>query len=125
MKIVETRIDLTNILFRARHGVEAREKEAGNNYRISLSVWPCGHSAMETDNVGETISYADLYEVVRHVVVEEEPSDLLEHVAGRILEELSVHSPEIARATVTITKVQPPIRGFNGDGASFTATATF
>lgn len=126
MKITDTRIELTGLLFRARHGVEEREKAVGNSYRVTLSVRPRhAEAAMRSDCVDDTISYADLYEVTRHVVTGEQPSDLLEHVAGRLLEELGLRFPDLAEATVTITKLSPPIRGFIGDGASFTATATY
>ena len=125
MKITQTRIDLTNLLFRAGHGEEEREKVAGNTYCVSLSVWPTEHSAMMSDCVGETISYADLYDLVRRVMTEERPSDLLEHVVYRILQELEAAPLSINRASVSITKVQPPIKGFRGDGATFSAEATF
>ena len=58
-------------------------------------------------------------------MTEERPSDLLEHVAYRILQELETASLSINRASVSITKVQPPIKGFRGDGATFSAEATF
>ena len=98
---------------------------AGNTFRVSLSVWPAEHAAMMSDCVGETISYADLYDLVRRVMTEERPSDLLEHVAYRILQELETAPLSINRASVSITKVQPPIKGFRGDGATFSAEATF
>lgn len=125
MQITETTIELRDLLFRAGHGVEEREKVAGNSYRVSLKVWPTGCEGMISDSVGETISYADLYEIVRRVMTEGAPSDLLEHVAYLILSEIELSALQIDRARVTITKLQPPIKGFLGEGASFSATASY
>lgn len=125
MKITETTIELRDLLFRAGHGVEDREKVAGNSYLVSLQVWPSDCRGMVTDSVSDTISYANLYTLVRRVMTEGEPSDLLEHVAYLILTEIELSGLQIDRARVTITKVQPPIQGFLGEGASFTATASY
>lgn len=125
MTITHTEIELSNLLFYARHGVEAREKEAGNSFRVTLRVTPSRTDALVTDDVGATVSYADLYAIVRRVMTEGAPSDLLEHVACLILSELELSGLPISSAAVTITKVQPPIPGFIGDGASFTAAASF
>lgn len=64
--------------------------------------------AIETDNLYDTIDYSEIYRLVSEQMAI--PSQLLEHVAGRILRSLKQHWPQ-ATFTVEVKKHNPPIGG--------------
>lgn len=123
MRITRSEIKITGISSRAYHGVLPHERKIGNEYRIDIVVGCEVSQAIEQDNLEYTINYAELYELVRQEM--SLPSALLEHVVGRILKGIEDRFPFSTDATVTITKLTPPIKGFDADGASFTAQAVF
>jgi dihydroneopterin aldolase len=69
---------------------------------------------MQTDQVTDTISYAELSELVRQEMAV--PSQLLEHVAGRIARVIMEQFSEVASLHLEIVKENPPM-GCNCDGA--------
>lgn len=93
----------------AYHGVMPQERQVGNDFVVALTVDYPFESAMSSDALEDTLSYADVSAVVgREMSV---PSKLLEHVAGRIIESLRRDFPKIRGGKVRITKVKPPIPG--------------
>ncbi len=69
---------------------------------------------METDDVADTLSYADVYQLVQQEM--QQPSNLLEHVVGRIGKRLLAEFPLIKAIDLKLTKVNPPM-GADCDGA--------
>ncbi|MDO4789749.1 MAG: dihydroneopterin aldolase [Porphyromonas sp.] len=118
-------ITLTNLEFYSFHGVLEQEKVVGGYYSVSLSVSGSFDKAMENDSIGDTINYATLYDIIREEMGT--PSNLLEHVAYRILSKIDEFNTEglVKKATISITKKAPPIASFQGFGSTFTATALF
>ncbi len=91
----------------ARHGVMEQERRVGAEFEVSLRVQYNISRAMETDDVADTLSYADLSDLVhREMAV---PSRLLEHVAGRIAHAVIQAWPEAEAVDVTLTKLNPPM----------------
>ena len=74
-------IYLDNLRFFAHHGVGEQETLVGNEFTVSLRLKVDIQRAMHTDNVADTVSYADMYETVKAEM--SLPSKLLEHVGGR------------------------------------------
>lgn len=60
------------------------------------------------------MSYADLFDIVRTEM--ETPSQLIEHVGGRILEHIFNSYPEVENITLEIIKENPPM-GADSEGA--------
>ncbi len=56
------------------------------------------------------MSYSAIYKLVRGEV-EGEPSKLLEHLAGRILDRVLGFDRRISRARVEVGKPNPPLKG--------------
>ena len=84
--IMSSYIFLDRIRFFAHHGVGRQETLVGNEFVVSLRLKvDIGH-AMQTDDVTDTVSYAEVYEAVKKEM--EIPSKLLEHVGGRIVKRL-------------------------------------
>lgn len=91
--IMSSYIFLDWIRFFAHHGVGRQETLVGNEFVVSLRLKvDIGH-AMQTDDVTDTVSYAEVYEAVKKEM--EIPSKLLEHVGGRIVKRLFGDFPPI------------------------------
>ena len=106
---MKTSIKLTDIRFFAYHGVLEQERKAGNNYVVNIHLDAELSLACQSDNVEDTINYALVYNIV-----EEEmkiPSNLLEHVAMRILKSIKLTFPQVVSLEVRIAKNNPPVRG--------------
>lgn len=114
MKLSRGNIFIDNIRFHARHGVLEQERLTGGDFLVSVNaVYPLD-DAVKTDEVGYTLNYAEVYEIVRKEM--ERPSKLIEHVAGRIGKKLIENMPEIEELTVKVIKENPPM-GADCDGA--------
>lgn len=109
-----TKIFLRQVRFHAYHGVLEQERRVGNDYVINV-VAECDFThAMLTDELEDTVSYADIYCVVKEEMAI--PSKLLEHVAGRIGERLFNEFPSLQSLDISIMKVNPPF-GADCEGA--------
>jgi dihydroneopterin aldolase len=64
---------------------------------------------MITDDLDDTLNYAVVYEVVKREM--EIPSNLIEHVAGRIMRALKTAFPQITAIDLKLSKLNPPIAG--------------
>ncbi len=101
-------ITIDRLRLRAFHGVGSQERRVGNVFEISVSlVYPPALKAVMSDNVDDTLNYADAVEIIRKVM--SEPSDLLEHVAGRIRSALLSAYPAIESGRITVVKLAPPV----------------
>jgi len=87
----------------------------GNDYEVTLRVGYDVGKAMESDDVADTMNYAELLEVVRREMAI--PSNLIEHVAGRIGKAVLQQWPQATSVEVKLTKLNPPM-GADCDGAS-------
>lgn len=100
-------IFLRDVRLRAFHGVDPQETAVGGDFVVNLRVGYDFSRAMATDDVGDTLSYADLYDIVKREM--DVPSKLLEHVAGRIAAAVVEYCPAIRSVDLTVTKVNPPM----------------
>lgn len=106
---MKTSIKLTDIRFFAYHGVLEQERKAGNNYVVNIHLNADLLLACESDNVEDTINYALVYDIVEEEM--KKPSNLLEHVAMRILKSIKSTFPQILSIEVRLAKNNPPVRG--------------
>ncbi len=109
MKIEAMKITLHEMRFYAYHGVFAQEQRVGNHFIVELSFWADIAESLHRDELEETISYADVYEVIKAEMAI--PSRLLEHVVGRISERLFATFPRMQRIALTLSKCNPPFPG--------------
>lgn len=84
-----------------------QEQQVGGEFLVSVRVGYPFAAAMESDEVADTLSYADLYELVREQM--SIPSQLLEHVAGRIVKAIQTQYPLATSVALKITKKNPPM----------------
>ena len=93
-------IFLDTLRFFAHHGVGEQETVVGNEFTVSLRLQVDIRRAAETDDVADTVSYADVHTAVKAEM--DIPSKLLEHVCGRIINRLFHDFPQIEAAGVEI-----------------------
>jgi len=115
MRITSSYISLRNVRFHAFHGVMPQERRVGADFLVNLRVGYPLEKAMQTDEVSDTLNYAALYAVVKAEMMQ--PSNLLEHVAGRIADAIVGHFPQVTSIDLELTKQNPPM-GADCDGAS-------
>ena len=112
--MLQTYIRLEKLRFRAFHGVLPQERTVGGDFEVTLRIGYPWQQAMESDAVGDTLDYAAVYRLVRAEMAL--PSQLLEHVAGRIVKALLRDFPQITSVDLWLTKVTPPM-GADSEGA--------
>jgi dihydroneopterin aldolase len=100
---------MKNMVFHAYHGVLKQEKTVGNTFIISLKLYLDLSLAGQSDLLKDTINYADVFEIVKREMAI--PSDLLEHVATRIISVVKQTFPQIAKIQIRLAKVRPPVNG--------------
>lgn len=105
--MMKTSIFLDDVRFHAFHGVMPQERAVGADFTVSLNVGYDFVNAAESDDITDTISYADLYEVVKAEM--EKPSQLLEHVALRIIKAITARWPQIGTVDLRLAKDNPPM----------------
>ena len=115
MILAESTISLNDVRLYAFHGVMEQERRVGGEYSVSLRVHYNIYKAMMTDDVADTLNYAELLAVVKSEMAK--PSKLLEHVAGRIGEAVFRQFPQTKAIELTVTKLNPPM-GDDCAGAS-------
>jgi dihydroneopterin aldolase len=98
---------LENIVFYARHGVSPQETAVGNEYIVNLKIGMDLSKAGETDNLDDTVSYAEIYEDIKTEMAI--PSRLLEHVACRIVRKLRSKYHKINTLEIKLSKRNPPM----------------
>lgn len=104
-----TKIVLDAMRFHAFHGVMPHEKQVGNEFEVSLTLEVDVTAAVESDRIVDTVNYADLYALVKAEMAI--PSELIEHVGGRILKRVKAEYPNVSRLEVRVAKLQPPVGG--------------
>ncbi len=102
-------IKLKNIKVYAYHGCLVEEKKIGSDYRVDLKIKANLNTSAISDRLGDTVDYVHL-----NLIVKEEMairSKLLEHAAERILVRILDELPLVEKATVDVSKINPPIGG--------------
>ena len=115
MTLTNGYVILRNVRFHAFHGVMPQERQVGGDFLLTLRVGYPLAKAMESDEVGDTLNYASLYSLVKQEM--NQPSQLLEHVAGRIAKAVMNAFPAVTSVDLELTKQNPPM-GADCDGAT-------
>ena len=95
--------------FYAHHGCFEQERAIGTNFRVDLCFETDTSIAEQSDNIADTVSYLDVYQVVKREM--EIPSNLLEHVGRRICDAVVREFPTVTAVTATVHKLNPPLGG--------------
>ena len=102
-------IKLKNIRTYSYHGCLLEEGKIGSDYIVNLEIKTDLRKSSLTDDLKDTVDYV----LLNSIVVEEMAirSDLLEHVAHRIMTRIFEEIPEVSRIIVAVSKLNPPIGG--------------
>ncbi|MBE6296337.1 MAG: dihydroneopterin aldolase [Bacteroidales bacterium] len=109
MQTTDYIIQLKGVHLYAHHGVLEQEKAIGAWFTIDLELQIADHACLESDEIEGTVSYADVYAIVRREM--NIPSKLLENVCYRISSALYNEFIQIASINITLTKDTPPMGG--------------
>ena len=102
-------IKLKNIRTYSYHGCLIEEGKIGSDYSIDLEVKTDLRKSSLSDKLEDTVDY-----VLLNRIVEEEMairSNLLEHVAHRIIKRIFDEVAAISRIILAVSKLNPPIGG--------------
>ena len=102
-------IKVENIRVYAYHGCLKEETKIGSDYRVDLLVKSDLEMSSETDDLNDTVDYVLLNRIVKEEM--NIPSKLLESVAKRILNRIFIESDLVTKATISVSKINPPIGG--------------
>ena len=102
-------IKLKNIRTYSYHGCLVEESKIGSDYIVDLEVKTDLRQSAVTDQLSDTVDYV----LLNSIVVEEMAirSNLLEHVAHRIIKRIFGEIPEVSRIILAVSKLNPPIGG--------------
>ncbi|MDO1502160.1 dihydroneopterin aldolase [Winogradskyella maritima] len=102
-------IKLENIRVFANHGCLPEETKIGSDYRVDLKVTTDLKPSALSDALNDTVDYVFLNKVVRDEMAI--PAKLLETVAQRILDNVMNGAPTVSKASIWVSKINPPIGG--------------
>ncbi len=90
------------------HGVLPHEAIEGQEFSVDLLVTLDLRAASLSDDLTQTINYADLAQIAHDNIVGERVQ-LIERLAGRIAEEISSAYSQITSVSVTVHKPHAPV----------------
>lgn len=102
-------IELENMEFFGYHGCYKEEQVVGNQFTVYLKLETTSMVASITDQIKDALNYQQAYNIVKQQMAT--PSHLLEHVSKRILDALFADIELLERATVKVSKLNPPMGG--------------
>lgn len=101
-------IEIDRLRIRACHGVLPQERKVGNMFEISIRIeYPPALKSVSDDELEHTLNYAHLVELIKSVMAK--PSNLLEHVAGRLHDAILNEYPQISGGSICVSKLAPPV----------------
>ena len=102
-------IRLKNIRTFSYHGCLAEEGKIGSDYTADLEIKTDLRKSAASDKLEDTVDYV----LLNRIVVEEMAvrSNLLEHVAHRIIKRVFAEIAAVSRITLAVSKMNPPLGG--------------
>lgn len=116
-------IELEGMEFHAFHGCLESERRDGNLFTVDFkgelaAAEPVAKEATRSedasdptmsDRLEDTVDYSVIYDIVAQEMAV--PSDLLEHVSGRIARSIKAEFPQFSEFSVRVSKQNPPVNG--------------
>ena len=102
-------LEINDMVFFACHGCFTEERTICNKFVVNFRGRTDVSKAAESDNLEDAVNYQLIYNVIREEM--EIPSNLLEHVCGRILKRMQQEFPALVTGEISIAKLNPPIGG--------------
>lgn len=102
-------IRIEDMEFYAYHGHYHEEQIVGSHFLVDVIIDTDTSRAGVSDQLHDTLNYQTAYGIVKREM--EKTSNLLEHIATRILESLLAELTGINSATVRVSKLNPVMGG--------------
>jgi len=102
-------IRIEDMEFYAFHGHYREEQIVGNHFLVDVTIETDTDRAGKSDDLRDTLNYQTAYLVVKREM--ETTSNLLEHIATRILDALYKELTGINKVTVKVSKLNPVMGG--------------
>ena len=103
------KIQLKNIRTFSYHGCLVEESKIGSDYSIDLTIKTDLSKSAQSDKLADTVDYVLLNQIVKNEMAIR--SELLEHVAQRIIDKIFAEIPAVTTVQVEVSKINPPIGG--------------
>ena len=110
------RIILRDLGFYGYHGLMKEEKALGQRFFIDLECGVDLSGPAMTDSIGRTVSYADIYDVVKSAF-EDKRMHLIEAVAQNIVEAIFHTFQDVNWIIIRVRKPEAPIAMVRGEAA--------
>ncbi|CAM6128934.1 unnamed protein product [Calypogeia fissa] len=104
------RLILRGMRFHGKHGVFQEERTLGQKFDVDVDAWMDLSKAGETDNLEDSVSYAEIYSQIK-AIVEGPPHFLLESVATAIAKAVLGQHPQISDVRVRVGKPHVSVVG--------------
>ncbi len=104
-------ICLSNVRFKAYHGLYPEERQKGNDFVVNMTVSYMPGEGTITD-ITETIDYASLFTIINEVM--QKPVDLLETLVQQMAQKVYLRFNRITQIEISVEKLNPPIDQFEG-----------
>ena len=103
-------IQIEDMEFFAYHGHFDAEQVIGNKFLVSLTITTDMSKVSKSDELADALDYQKAYLVVKEQM--EQTSNMLEHLANRILTALYKNFPnQLNEATISVSKINPSLGG--------------
>lgn len=102
-------IRIEQMEFYSFHGCYEEERIVGNRFIVDLELEYDSTRACGSDRIEDALNYQTAYDLVKEEM--KTKSYLLEHIACRILDTLFVSFTQLEKATVKVSKLNPPMGG--------------
>lgn len=102
-------IALEGIEIFAHHGCFEEEKIIGTRFRLDIYLEADTTDAETSDDLTKTVDYQAVFQLVKEEM--KTRSDLIEHVARRILDRILADFPAVGAAKIRLYKLNPPVGG--------------
>ena len=110
------RIILMDLGFYGYHGLMKEENTLGQRFFIDLECGVDLSGPAMTDSIGRTVSYADIYDVVKSAF-EDKRMHLIEAVAQNIVEAIFQTFQDVNWIIIRVRKPEAPIAMVRGEAA--------
>ncbi len=103
------KIELEGMEFYAHHGCLKHEQVAGNLFVVDFKGWVDMSKAIVSDELKDALDYGALYDcIAKEMGIR---SNLLEHLAGRIVQAIATNFPTMVKFELRVSKKRPPVKG--------------
>jgi 7,8-dihydroneopterin aldolase/epimerase/oxygenase len=102
-------IEIEGMEFYAYHGHFKEEQVVGNKFLLNVSIETDCEKAGNSDHLHDALDYQKVYNLIKEEM--EQKSFLLENICYRILDRLYLEFDTINKATIKVSKINPPMGG--------------